>query len=431
MQAPLLSTTALNPVSTRAVSASAPLRAVLERVGVGLYALLVFFISIVLLEPVAPYDILAIVVMGFWLLLGLKVHRALVPFFFFFFFYKLGGFIGLIPYFDESDAVMFMITSLYLTVTAFFFACFILDKDLNIILARIELTLKAYTASCVFTSLTGIMGYFNLLGTADLFTRYERAKGTFQDPNVFGSFLTLGALYLVHNLLSGRTKRPLVSILSLLIILIGVLLSFSRGSWGGTLAMIVIMIVLTFITSTSKAYRRRILKLAAILSCCGILGIGGILSIDEIGEQFTSRAQATQDYDQGETGRFGNQKRSIPILLESPNGMGPLRFRRFFGIEPHNSYINGFASYGWLGGFAFIGLVFSTTFVGLRLCLKSSPLQRAAQIVFPALLMYFLQAFQIDIDHWRHLFLMFGLIWGMEAARQTWLRGSFVNPLPS
>jgi hypothetical protein len=27
---------------------------------------------------------------------------------------------------------------------------------------------------------------------------------------------------------------------------------------------------------------------------------------------------------------------------------------------------------------------------------------------------------QIDIDHWRHFYLILGMIWGMEAARRKW-----------
>ena len=31
-----------------------------------------------------------------------------------------------------------------------------------------------------------------------------------------------------------------------------------------------------------------------------------------------------------------------------------------------------------------------------------------------------LQGFQIDIDHWRQLYIMLGAVWGLEAARQRW-----------
>jgi O-antigen ligase len=112
------------------------------------------------------------------------------------------------------------------------------------------------------------------------------------------------------------------------------------------------------------------------------------------------------------------------MLIERPEGFGPLRFRLIFGLEPHNSYIGGFANGGWIGGLAFIGLVLVTTFVGFRLCLTPSPYQRQAQVVFPALLMFFLQAFQIDIDHWRHVYIMLGMVWGLEAGRWRWLAAS-------
>jgi hypothetical protein len=101
------------------------------------------------------------------------------------------------------------------------------------------------------------------------------------------------------------------------------------------------------------------------------VAVAGALSVTDIADRFEDRAQLTKDYDEGVTGRFGNQLRSIPMLIERPNGFGPLRFRLFFGLEPHNSYIGGFANGGWLGGFSFLFLVLATTYVGFRLCLPS------------------------------------------------------------
>ena len=179
------------------------------------------------------------------------------------------------------------------------------------------------------------------------------------------------------------------------------------------------MVGFTWITSAARV-RRRINALALVaLAILPIIAVG-VLSIDGVAERFTDRAQLTKDYDEGETGRFGNQRRSIPMLIERPAGFGPLRFRLIFGLEPHNSYIGGFANGGWIGGLAFIGLVLTTVFVGFRLCLVPSPYLRQAQIAFPAMLMFFLQAFQIDIDHWRHVYLLLGMVWGLEAARLRW-----------
>jgi hypothetical protein len=138
-------------------------------------------------------------------------------------------------------------------------------------------------------------------------------------------------------------------------------------------------------------------------------------------EMIEVRAQVVQDYDSGETGRFGIQLRSIPLLVERPNGFGPLRYRAWFGAEPHNTYLNAFGSGGWIGGFAFIGLMLATTYVGLRLSMTPSPYQRHAQIFFATHLTFILQSFQIDIDHWRHVYLVWGALWGLEAARLRWL----------
>jgi hypothetical protein len=148
--------------------------------------------------------------------------------------------------------------------------------------------------------------------------------------------------------------------------------------------------------------------------------LAGLLSVDSVADTFVDRFTITKDYDEGVTGRFGNQMRSIPLLVERPEGFGPLRFRLRFGIEPHNSYIGGFANGGWIGGLAFLGMVLTTAFVGLRLCLVPSPYRDRAQVVVPALLMFFLQAFQIDIDHWRHVYVMMGMVWGLECARTGW-----------
>jgi hypothetical protein len=238
---------------------------------------------------------------------------------------------------------------------------------------------------------------------------------------VLGSFLIVGVLYCLHGLLTGEARHPFLMLGLAALLLTGIFLSFSRGSWGATIAGILTMVGLTLAT-TSKPIRRRICIITAITFGIMVLLAAGLFSVEGVSERFEDRAQLTKDYDEGVTGRFGNQVRSIPMLIERPEGFGPLRFRRVFGIEPHNSYIGGFANGGWLGGFAFIGLVLATTFVGFRLCVVPSPYRRLGQVAWPALFMFFLQAFQIDIDHWRHVYLLLGMVWGLEAARVRWSR---------
>ncbi|GJE56191.1 MULTISPECIES: O-antigen ligase family protein [Methylobacterium] len=368
-------------------------------------------------SDVAPYDVVAFPTMALWFALGIRLHRGVMPLFGLLLLYLVAIGTSLMPYLAEPFPVTWTIQLVYLVLTGIFFAMLFSDDTEN----RMDLALKAYTASCVFSAFLGIVGYLQVLGIEDLFYKYGRASGTFQDPNVFGSFLTLGALYLMHALLTGTTRRPLLSFVGLLIILTGIFLSFSRGSWGGTVVATGLMVLTVYRTSDSARLRRRIVTLTLVTVALGIVAVIGLLSVDHVAKMFESRASVTQDYDEGETGRFGNQLRGIAMLLERPFGMGPMHWRLIFQLEPHNSYIGSFANGGWFGGAVFIVLVLATAHVGFRLTTCRTPLRAHAQVVWPALLMFFLQAMQIDIEKWRHVYMMLGMVWGMEAARLLWL----------
>jgi hypothetical protein len=401
-------------------------RPALISLGHVLLALFIFFACFTFLKP-SPYDFTAIPTMLLWLMLGIRLYRGALPFLALILAFHLCLLAALVPYLHESGPSDWTFQSFYLMVTAIFFVMVFADDTQR----RVELGLKAYLASCVFAAVAGIMSYFDTLGTDTLFKMDGRAAGVFEDPNVLGSFLILGALYLVHNLLTGRSRSVVLSLLGLLIILGGIFLSFSRGSWGATVVGMVIMIAMAFRSSPSRAFRRRIVILAGATMIVMSGLVAGLLTVEGIAERFQDRATVTKDYDEGETGRFGNQRRGMAMLIEKPAGFGPLRWRLTFGLEPHNSYIGGFANGGWLGGFAFIFLVLATSFVGFRLCLTPSPFQRHAQIAWPALFMFFLQAFQIDVDHWRHVYMLLGMVWGLEAARVTWLASTHVPKPPS
>ena len=384
------------------------------------FAVFIFCGSVALVEP-SPYDFASFAAIPIWFLGGFKVHRTFLPFFALVFFYNLGGFIGLVPYIDEHDPTLFMLQSLYLAITALIFALYFAEDTAR----RTELMLKAYAASTVLAAICGIIGYFDFGALSELFSRYGRASGTFKDPNVLGSYLVMGAVYYMQLLLLGRTRHVIATTAALVVIVAGIFLSFSRGSWGAFVVAALLSSGMAFATSAEPRLRRRILLMAFGAFALAVVAVGVLLALPHTRDFFLQRAELEQDYDEGVTGRFGNQWRSLPMLLDRLNGLGPLRFRLIFGLEPHSSYVNAFASYGWLGGFAFLGLVGLTVYVGFRICWRPSPYRRAAQVYWPSLLVFLLQGFQIDIDHWRHVFLMLGAVWGIETARVRWLeRGS-------
>jgi hypothetical protein len=387
----------------------------LRRAGHGLFWLLIVLIGFDLVEP-APYDFVAAPVILLWLALGLRLSRHAVLFVALLLLYRLGVFLAVVPHLDQRVSVMWTVTSVYLMMTGIFFVMFFSDETLR----RIELALQAYVVSCFVTASAGIIGYFGIAGTADLFTRLGRASGTFEDPNVFGSFLIPGALYLSRRLITGEGRRPVRALLTLPVLLTGIFLSFSRGAWITTLLAGCVLLAIAFATAPTERVRRRIALVGVTTAVVGAMALGWLLSLDAVGGMFEERAQIVQDYDSGVTGRFGNQLRAIPMLLELPNGFGPLRYRFAFGFDPHNSFISGFANGGWITGFAFIGMMLVTTVVGFRSSIRPSPYQRHAQIVFAAQITLLIQSFQIDIDHWRHVYLIWGMIWGLHVARMRW-----------
>ncbi|KQP80965.1 O-antigen ligase family protein [Methylobacterium sp. Leaf117] len=393
-----------------------PVLSVLKRLATLLLVAFIFFACFAFSDT-SPYDVVAIPTIVLWLCLGLRLHRGMVPLLWLLILYVSAITVALMPFVDQPLPVTWTIQLAYLAITGVFFAMLFSDDTE----ARMELALKTFVASCLLSSAFGIVGYFGFIPTEDLFYKYGRASGTFQDPNVFGSFLTLGALYLMHGLLLGTSRRPILSSAILMVIVAGIFLSFSRGSWGGTLIAVAVMVGSVYTTTPSARLRRRIVILTVLAVAATAVAIVGLLSIGDTAEMFSKRAAVTQDYDTGETGRFGNQMRGLAMLLDEPLGMGPLRWRLIFALEPHNTYIGSFANGGWLAGVTFIGLVLTTSVVGFRLMRRDTPYRRHAQIVWPALLMFFLQAVQIDIEKWRHVYMMLGMIWGLEAARLRWL----------
>ena len=215
---------------------------------------------------------------------------------------------------------------------------------------------------------------------------YDRARGTFNDPNVLGAFVVLPALLAFSRVLAGRPGEVLRSGVILLILLAGLFLSFSRGAWAQFAFAAVIAMALEFVTTRSTRQRARIVLLAIV----GLVAVGAasaaLLSIDQVAELFRQRASLEQSYDVGPMGRFGRHVLGFMMTLDYPLGIGPLQFSRFFPEDPHNSYLNAFMSGGWLSGICYPALVFTTVILGFRHAFIRVPWQRTYLAIFSAFL---------------------------------------------
>ncbi len=374
--------------------------------------LLVFVSFIAIIEP-SPYEVMFVVTAFVFAVTGIRFSRGAAPLMMLLLLYNIGGVTALIPVIHDRDALTFVIISCYLAVTSVFFAGILADDTA----ARLHTIRRAWVGAAVFASIAGILGYADIGGLGELFSRYgTRASGTFKDPNVLGPFLVPPAVMMIQNYLVGEQRRPLLSLALLVTILAGIFLSFSRGAWGTAGAAILMTAGLTFLTTRHPRIRARIITLSLLGIVIFALLIAIALSIDSVRSVFEQRFSLDQSYDVGETGRFGNQMRAISRLLTEPLGFGPLRFRFFYPEDPHNVYVNAFASYGWLGGLSYFALMAATIWIGWSMIWKQTPWQSMAIAFWSATFMTILQGVQIDTDHWRHFYLLIGATWGVAIA---------------
>ena len=385
----------------------------------------------VVMEP-APYELLFVLALVLFLPNRMQSHVVLAPLVLFLLLYNLGGVAGVVPITYDDKAVWFVVISIYMAVTALFFAFAVTHDPAGLL----PLVRHAWTWAAVFAAVLAVAGYFDVAGTQRIWAPLWRAQGAFKDPNVLSTFLIAPTVFLLQDLIMRRTRWRLTAVVALAIIMAAQFLAFSRGAWVNCAMAILLMLGLTFVLNPSVQVRSRIV-LALISGALALSAmISFALSFEAVREVFEIRVSLSQSYDVGETGRFGNQLNAVPLLLQMPNGMGPYQFNKWFGEDPHNVYLNAFASYGWLGGISYLLLVVATVGAGWRAVFSTTPWQYHAIAVFPPLFTTILQGIQIDTDHWRHFYLLLGLTWGLYAA--TVARGraqaaddSFIRTMPA
>jgi len=390
-------------------TSSAPRLLVLQRVLVWLVAV---SIAIVFIEP-SPYELVTLAAAVIFFATGLRLRLVFMPLLLLLFLINIGYCIGAIPFMDRPEVANWIATSWYMAVTVMFFAMVISEDTV----ARLDMLRGGLIAGALVAAVSAIAGYFNLVpGGHDLLTLYERARGTFKDPNVLGAFLILPTLFVLQSVVSDNLRKSVRSAIVLGVLAFAILLAFSRAAWGGLALTSAFMLALMVLTSRTPAQRSRIVVMSVVAVVIAAMLVAVLLSFDSISEMFKQRASFDQSYDEGRFGRFGRHILGADMALDLPFGIGPLQFHKFFPEDTHNSYLNAFMSGGWLAGISYPALVFVTVILGFRHVFESVPWQRAYLPIFAAFLGTVGEGFVIDTDHWRHFWMMLGAMWGMFAA---------------
>src|SRR6201994_161373 len=372
--------------------------------------------SIVFIEP-SPYELVTLTAAILFFATGMRLRLVFMPLALLLAALNVGYSIGAIPFLDKSEIFSWIATSWYMAVTVIFFAM-VLSEDTE---ARPDMLRRGLIVGAMIASLTAIGGYFNLVpGGHDLLTLYERARGTFKDPNVLGAFLILPALFVLQNVVTARFGKALRSAIAFAIMSLAILLACSRAAWGGLVLTSAFMLALMVLTGQSRRERSRIVMITVLAVLGAVLLLGLLLSFDSIAKIFKRRPSFDQSYDEGRFGRFGRHILGADMALDLPFGIGPLQFHNYFPEDTHNSYLNAFMSGGWLAGLCYPTLIAVTVIMGFRHVLTPVPWQRLYLAVFAAFLGTVGEAFIIDTDHWRHFWMMLGTMWGLFVAAQPY-----------
>jgi O-antigen ligase len=365
------------------------------------------FLSGFVIEEPAPYELYMVGLIAVWALFGLRISRAVAPLLVLLVLFNIGGMIAMTQMSEITDTPLYLGVSLFLAFTAVFYAAVTEAQP-----ALYRLIFLAWIAAGVVTSTLGIIGYFGLLPGTEIFTKYGRAAGAFQDPNVFGPFLTLPGIYLLYRLLTGRISRMPLLAVPLLIIVAGIFFSFSRGAWGLFGASAILLTGALFLQSESGAFRLRIVVMSVAVIALLVLAMLIVLQLPGVAEIFTSRAQLAQDYDTARLGRFARYAIGFQMAMEHPLGIGPLVFGQILGEDTHDIWLKALLDYGWLGFACWAIMILWTIAAGFRLLFRNRPWQPFVLCAYVVFIGHVALGTFIDTDHWRHFYLLLGLIWG-------------------
>lgn len=397
---------------------------------------LVLYITVVssffvFVEP-APYEYLAFVLGGACVLARVQMSRFVIPLLVLLLIRDLGGAIGLLQIvgsgwlrlmgepdatiitFDYPDSIRFLAVSFYLGLTAVLYACLFSQDTMR----RMATMKAAYITAAVIACVLGIIGYFQLISGSELiFTDGSRATGGFKGPNDLGGFLIAPLLWLVEGFVVGKIK--LRNIAAAGIILTGLLLTFSRGAWGSIVIAGALMIYLLFVTQHDFRIRRRVIFFV-------VIGVGAMIalllvlsSIGTVGQMIVERSQL-QEYDvNGDNrSRFQLERDSFLEMFNHPLGMGPWGFAHATNWVSHDTFLGTMLNHGWLGGAAYLTLTVVTLWVGFRALWVPTPWQTLLISTYPAFLAMVFESVWGDTDHWRHFYILLGIVWGLVAATQ-------------
>ncbi len=366
----------------------------------------------VMFEP-APFDIFFVFLFATLLVSGqLCWPRSLSPA------CIIGGFlflqanlISIVFAQDAVSAIRFASLTFYLLLLWFMMTSLLWPDGK----AWAELIFNAYLAAALFSAIIAILAAFHALPNWEMFMRDEhlvRVQSTFKDPNVFGPFLVPAVLICIRSIFFLKTRIFMHSGL-LIVFLIGILITFSRGAWITLATTIFFFVLLSFL------WKKNLISLfvyilvgmfALLIALPTMYWVLDILNLDDL---FSSRLSLQRYDDQ----RFSRQYFLLEGFLNKPWGIGAGASTLFerspgAGQAAHSLYVSALVEYGLLG-FVGISMLFAATvWRGIRSILSGKEDGLIHSLALAVILGILVNSIVIDTLHWRHFFIFLAFPWG-------------------
>lgn len=303
---------------------------------------------------------------------------------------------------DTARASLYFSITLYVIVFSVWLAGFV-DSA-----ARARLVLITYVAAATISAIIGSLALLVPFPGSEVLLQEGccRAKGLFQDANVYGPFLIPAALLMLQETIEPRLLRlpRILKALVFFVLTIGVLLSFSRGAW---INLAVALVVMMAVMATRRGGGRRVVGIVIVV----LLG-GGVLvaTISASGNAtFLEQRSGLQWYD---AERFGAQQTGLEFAAQYPIGIGPGQFEVVSSLSTHSAYVRTLAEQGVLGLAVWLALMLMTLLMAARNAIVGlSTYGIGSAALLGAWCGLLVNSFAVDTLHWRHLWLVAALIW--------------------
>lgn len=310
---------------------------------------------------------------------------------------------------DGARALHFLPITIYVGILALWVASYAHSAS------RTRGLVRGYVVGAVASAGVGTLALFVPFPGHEQFVFQDaRALGLFEDPNFFGASLVPAALILIEEIASPRllrSSRTTKAVLFLVLVL-GILFSYSRGAWLSFVLGIGVMLVVLGLRrggGRATAVLSAIVLTATAALAFAIVITGSATFLEE-------RAQF-QAYD---VDRFEAQLRGIEIADQYPLGIGPGQFELVSPVSAHSTYVRALAEEGFLGVGALLGLFLATFLWAIRNAVAGRDTYGIGSATLLAAWSGMLaSSLFVDTLHYRLLWVIAGLIWAGTVARRA------------